>query len=116
MKLRLQDLKNAPLLPSSAVFSQGGKPYIYLVKGGVAHLVPVEVPFDDGVLAKVSVLERGGKGHGLRGRDLRKDELVVLSNQGELSDRHPVTVNLVGWDVDRENNKVKVTRETGKAQ
>jgi multidrug efflux pump subunit AcrA (membrane-fusion protein) len=94
MKLALRKFQNANLIPSQAVFSKGGKPYIFLVKDGVAHLTPVEVQVDDGVLAKVVVT---GGPRGERRRELTGDEQVVLNNQGELSDGQAVKPDLVNW-------------------
>ncbi len=97
MKLDLRNFKQARLLPSSAVFSKGGKPYIFVVQKGVAHLVPVEVQVDDGILAKVTLLLPGPKGQGQRRGELRGDEQVVLSNQAELSDGQQVNASQVSW-------------------
>jgi multidrug efflux pump subunit AcrA (membrane-fusion protein) len=95
MKLALRNFKNAYLVPSQAVFSKGGKTYLFLVKGETVHQVPVEVQVDDGVLAKVLVIEATGKGG--RRRDLTPADRIVQSNQGELSDGQAVKPNLVKW-------------------
>jgi multidrug resistance efflux pump len=87
--------QSAYLLPSSAVFSQGGKPYIYEVKNGVAHLQPVEVQVDDGRLAKVAVIVQVGKEEVKK--DLTGEEIIVASNQGELSDGQAVRATMVDW-------------------
>jgi multidrug efflux pump subunit AcrA (membrane-fusion protein) len=85
----------AYLVPSSAVFSQGGKPYIYEVKDGIAHLVPVEIQVDDGKLAKVSRIVRVGEEE--IKQDLTGDEEIVFSNQGELSEGQAVRTTRVEW-------------------
>jgi multidrug resistance efflux pump len=95
MKLVLRNFKQARLLPSSAVFSKGGKPHIFIVRDRVAHLVPVEVAVDDGILAKVTLLEKGQR------RELRGDEQVVQSRQTELSEGQRVSPSLVKWGADR---------------
>jgi multidrug efflux pump subunit AcrA (membrane-fusion protein) len=95
MQLVLRNFKNASLIPSSTVFSKGGKPYIYLVKDDVARLTPVEVQVDDGVLAKVQVIQ--GTGKTARRRELNANDRIVQSNQGELSDGQAVQPNLVSW-------------------
>jgi multidrug resistance efflux pump len=82
--LRERELRDAYLVPSSVVFSQGGKPYIYEVVEGKAHLVPVDVPVDDGKLAKVVKIVRVG-GEEVKQELTDKDE-IVASNQGELTD------------------------------
>src|SRR5439155_6180065 len=58
MRVQLQKFANAFLLPSSAVFTRGGKSYILEVKDGVTQLVPVRVQVNDGRLAKVAVVAR----------------------------------------------------------
>ncbi len=95
MKLVLHNFKQARLLPSSAVFTRGGKPYIFLVRDGVAHLVPVEVQVDDGILAKVTLLDNQKR------RELHADELVVQSRQAELSNGQHVNPSVVSWDSGR---------------
>ena len=83
------------LLPSSAVFSKGGKPYIYEVKEGAAHLVPVEVQMNNGKVAKVSRIVRV-EGEEIR-QNLTGEEEIVLSNQGELSEGQAVKPAPVQW-------------------
>jgi hypothetical protein len=95
MKLVLQNFKQSCLLPSNAVFSKGGKRYVFVVRGGVVRLTPVEVQVNDGVLAKVNLIEKGPAGT-LR-RPLHSDDLVVQSNQAELSDGQRVDANEVKW-------------------
>jgi multidrug resistance efflux pump len=86
--LRERELRNAYLVPSSVVFSQGGKPYIYEVVAGKANLVPVDVPVDDGKLAKVVKIVHVGNEE-VKQELTDKDE-VIASNQGELTDGQPV--------------------------
>jgi multidrug resistance efflux pump len=95
MKLVLKKFEGAYLIPSQAVFSTGGKSYLYLVRDNVAKRVPVEVQVDDGVLAKVVITERVGRVE--ERRELTGKERVVLSNQGELSNGQRVTANEVRW-------------------
>jgi multidrug efflux pump subunit AcrA (membrane-fusion protein) len=94
MKLVLRNFRNAHLIPSQAVFSKGGKSYIYLVKDDTAHLTTVDVQVDDGVLAKVVVLEGNRRD---RRRELTPEDRIVLSNQGELSDAQTVKPSKVAW-------------------
>jgi multidrug efflux pump subunit AcrA (membrane-fusion protein) len=91
MRLVLRKFQDAFLVPSSAVFTQGGKPYIYQVKDGKAHLVPVERQLDDGKLAKVAVIVRVGDEEVKQ--NLTGAEEIVATNQGELSDGQPVKTN-----------------------
>jgi multidrug resistance efflux pump len=95
MNLVLKKFGGAYLIPSQAVFSRGGKSYLYLVRDGVATRVPVDVQVDDGVLAKVVIIDRSGKIE--QRRELTGTEQIVLSNQGELSDGQHVTANRVKW-------------------
>jgi multidrug efflux pump subunit AcrA (membrane-fusion protein) len=95
MRLVLQRFQNVHLIPSGAVFSQGGKSYVYLVKDGVARLCPVEVQVDDGHLAKVLLIETVD--HEEVKRDPTGDDVLVLSNQGELSDGQAVRPTPTDW-------------------
>jgi multidrug resistance efflux pump len=83
MRLVLTRFKGIRLIPSTAVVNQGGRAYIFLVQEGRAVRVPVEVQADDGRVAKITLL-RQLDGHEVR-RELTGDELIVASNQGELS-------------------------------
>ena len=97
MKLVLNEFKNAYLLPSSAVFSRGGVRYIFLVKDNKVALTRVEVQVEQveggqtpgrGIESKVLVIE-DRDGHEVR-RELRKDDVIVTSNQAELHDGQEV--------------------------
>lgn len=91
MTLVLRKFDNAFLLPSAAIVSQGGRPYVYVVRDGKAHLQPVEVQVDDGKLVKVELL--GDRGEVLG--DLSGKEEVIVTNQGELSEDQPVKAALL---------------------
>jgi multidrug resistance efflux pump len=95
MRLVLERIQNAHLIPSGAVFSQGGKPYVYLVQDNVAHLTPVELQVDDGRLAKVVLTETVN--HEEIKRDPTDQDVIVLSNQGELSDGQVVRTTPADW-------------------
>jgi multidrug efflux pump subunit AcrA (membrane-fusion protein) len=95
MRLTLQKFNNARLIPSTALVSQGGRYFLYLVKDGTAVRTPVDVQVDDGRLAKVVLVEVVG-GHEVR-RDLTGEETVVVSNQGELSDGQAVKATPSDW-------------------
>jgi multidrug efflux pump subunit AcrA (membrane-fusion protein) len=88
VRLILRKFKNAYLLPSEAIFSEGGKPYIYEVKAGKAHLVPVDVQVDNGKTAKVAMIVKMGELE--TKRELTGAEEIVLTNQGELTDGQDV--------------------------
>jgi membrane fusion protein (multidrug efflux system) len=93
MRLVLHNFKNVHLIPSQAIFSKGGKSYVYIVRQGTAHLTPVDVQVDDGILAKVTVTI-GARG---QRRELTGEEQIVLNNQGELTDGQAVEANQVKW-------------------
>jgi hypothetical protein len=100
MRVQLQKFANAYLLPSSAVFTRGGKPYIMVLKDGVTHLVPIRVQVNDGRLAKVAVVgrvpnARGGDAEVLR--ELTGDEEVVASRQVELDEGQTVRAAPEEW-------------------
>jgi multidrug efflux pump subunit AcrA (membrane-fusion protein) len=88
MRLILRSFKTAYLLPSSAVFSQGGTSYVFLVKDGRAVKMPVEIQADNGKTVKLVLLETVG-GAEVR-RELTGEEEVVACNQGELSNGQAV--------------------------
>jgi multidrug resistance efflux pump len=94
MTLVLRRFANTYLLPSEAVFTEGGSSYLFLVRDGIAHQVPVDVEVDDGVKAKV-VLNDPASESGRR--ELTGDDQIVLSKQGELSDGQAVKAALVPW-------------------
>jgi multidrug resistance efflux pump len=95
MTLVLQKFKHAHLIPSSAIFSQGGKPYIFVIRDGVAHLTPVNVRVDDGKLAYADIIEVAGRED--RNVRLTGDEEIVFCNQGELRDGQRVKTTALDW-------------------
>jgi len=99
MRLRLP-CENAYLVPSSAVFSRGGQPYIAEVTNGIANLVRVEVQADDGNVAQVVKVARkaGAKSATERVRKpLTGQEEIVVSGQGEIADGQAVKATPVEW-------------------
>jgi multidrug resistance efflux pump len=94
MKLILRNFHGAYLIPSQAVFTKGGKSYIFVVKDDKAHLVSVDIQVDDGILAKIVVVE--GNRRQSR-RELTAEERIILCNQGELSDGQTINASLVSW-------------------
>jgi multidrug resistance efflux pump len=96
MRLVLQNFGQAHLIPSGAVFSQGGQSYVYLVdQDNIARQYPVEVQVDDGRLAKVLLVETVN--HEEVKRDLTDEDTLVFTNQGELSDGQAVRPTLTDW-------------------
>jgi multidrug resistance efflux pump len=95
MRLVINSYEDAFLLPHSAVVSEGGTSYVYLVENGVVVKTPVDVQADNGeeVLVALIQKERGMVVH----RPLKGDEEVVNSNQGELSNGQAVKTTRVVW-------------------
>lgn len=95
VRLNLDSFAEAYLLPSSAVFSRGGQPYILVVRDGVTKLVPVQVQVNDGRLAKVAVVQR------VEGREvlseLKGTEDVVASRQLEVGEGQAVRATPQEW-------------------
>ncbi|HJZ92797.1 MAG TPA: efflux RND transporter periplasmic adaptor subunit [Gemmataceae bacterium] len=85
MKVYLDRVSAAYLLPASAVYASGGLNYILLVQNGRTRQVPVRVQVNDGRMAKVALLPRPGE-MGAGFRDLTGAEEVVLSRQLEVGD------------------------------
>jgi multidrug efflux pump subunit AcrA (membrane-fusion protein) len=93
MRVYLDRVSSAYLLPSSAVFSQGGKTYIMLVRDEVTRQVPVRVQVNDGRMAKVALLAANSAGvHELTG-----NEEVVVSRQLEVGDGAKVRTVAGDW-------------------
>jgi multidrug resistance efflux pump len=100
MRLNLQAFHDTYLIPSSAVFTRGGKPYILEVVDGVTHLLPVRVQITDGKLSKVLVIvheEMPAQGQAEELRELTGDQVIVLNRQAEIGEEQPVKVTLEKW-------------------
>jgi multidrug resistance efflux pump len=95
MRLVLRKFEKAWLLPRTAVVSQGGTSYVFVVKNGLALKVPVEIQADNGEEIKVALIETS-LGQDVR-RDLTGDEEIIVSNQGELSNGQSVKTTRVAW-------------------
>ena len=96
MKVYLDRVSAAYLLPSSAVYSQGGKTYILVVQDGMTQQIPVRVQVNDGRMAKVALLATTGEG-GTAVRELTGNEEVVVSRQMEVGDRAKVRTVVGDW-------------------
>lgn len=90
MKVFLDRVATAHLLPASAAYVRGGKTYVLLVRDGVTVEVPVRVQVNDGRMVKVGLL--GGPVAGLTGA-----EEVVVSRQLEVGDGARVKTSLGDW-------------------
>ena len=91
MKLELENLGDAALVPSGAIFSKGGKPHVFLVEKNKAILYPATILLDDGNSAVVQIPFRGTK-PGIT-RHLKPEDSVVLNRQTELEDGMTVTTS-----------------------
>jgi multidrug efflux pump subunit AcrA (membrane-fusion protein) len=95
MRVHLDRVAAAYLIPSSAVFSQGGKTYVLAVQDGITRQLPVRVQVNDGRMAKVAILPRPGEG-GVA-HDLNGNEEIVVSRQLEVGDGARVRTVLADW-------------------
>ena len=101
MRLSLQEFKGACVVPSGAVFSKGGKPYILEVRNGKSHMVPVRIRLRDGRWTKVAVvLQEADPQKGLPEvlGDLTGNEVVIVSRQVEIGDDADVIVTMIKAD------------------
>jgi multidrug resistance efflux pump len=99
MTLILKSFADSYLVPSVAVFHEGGREYVYVVQEKVdengklqkiAHKVPVRVQLDDGNMAKLVLV---GKDEQILGELTGKEE-VVVSNQEELSEGQTLATDM----------------------
>jgi len=58
MTLLLRQFTEGYVLPSTAVYSRGGRTYVLVVEGGVTRQLPVQVQVNDGRVAKVAFVTR----------------------------------------------------------
>lgn len=91
MTLRFGRFGNEYVLPSTAVYSRGGKPYLLLVEDGKTRQVPVRVQVNDGRVVKLAILDRD------RSAELTGQELVVVSRQLEVGDSQAVRGAPTDW-------------------
>jgi hypothetical protein len=100
MRISLQKLGNSYLLPSSAVFSRGGKQFIMTVVDSATRLQPVRVQVNDGRIAKVLLIVRSANAH--TGdpemlQELTGQEEIVASRQTELASGQQVHTAPTEW-------------------
>ena len=100
MRLMLGHFENTHVVPSSAIYTRGGKPYILLVRDGVTKELPVAVQVNDGKIAKVSLLIRRLDASGSSRevmQELTGKEEIIPTRQLELGDGTPVKPTLTPW-------------------
>jgi multidrug resistance efflux pump len=99
-RVRLQEFDDVYLLPTSAIFTMGGKSYILELRDGRSHLVPVRVQVNDGRLAKVAIVVPAHPGkHGSHEmvKELTGQELIIASRQLEVGENQAVKATLEDW-------------------
>lgn len=97
MELHLGRASSTYVIPSSAVYSINGKPYILLVQNGISVQTPVRIEVDDGAIAKVD-LELGGHHGG--SRELTGKEVIIASRQIEIGNGRRVLPTATEWELD----------------
>jgi multidrug resistance efflux pump len=83
MKIQLQNLRKAGVVPSSAVVRKGGKPVVYVVVDRKVHLLQAKIEMDDGKEAVILVADEKTESHW---RYLNQGDKVVLTRQSELEE------------------------------
>jgi multidrug resistance efflux pump len=96
MYIKLNQFDNAYLVPSSAVFIRGGKPYVALADKGQTHMAQVAVQVNDGKLAKIALIKRDAAGRETL-VELTGREEIVASRQAELDEGQAIQANLQDW-------------------
>jgi multidrug resistance efflux pump len=100
MKLLLRHFAEGYVLPSTAVYTRGGKPYILTVEDGVTKQYPVKVQVNDGRVAKVALVtrrkDRSGVSHEVV-TELTGRELVLDGRQLEVGEGVSVQATPAEW-------------------
>jgi hypothetical protein len=100
VKLLLRRFHDGCVLPSTAVYSRSGKPYVLLVDHGVTKQVPVRVQLNDGRVAKVALVTARKDATGASVEvlaELTGDEAVVATRQLEVGDGTAVQAASATW-------------------
>lgn len=100
MKLFLRQFQGGYVLPSAAVYSRSGRPYVLLVEDGVTRQYPVQVQVNDQRMAKVMLVRQSKDANGIAHDDpveLTGKEEVVVARQMEVGDGQPVKPALSNW-------------------
>jgi multidrug resistance efflux pump len=93
MRVYLDNIAGAYLVPATAVFTRGGMPAVMLVENGRTRVAAVTVQVNDGRVAKLSLRAADGRGP----RELTGDEILVAARQAEVGDRERVTPVVEEW-------------------
>jgi len=99
-RVQLQEFDDVFLVPTSAVFSMGGKTYLLELHDGKTRLLPVRVQVNDGRLSKVVVVApltaaRANTREVVR--ELTGDEQIIASRQLEIGEGQAVRATAEDW-------------------
>ncbi len=100
LKLRLRNFAEGYVLPSTAVYTRGGKPYILAVEDGLTKQYPVKVQVNDGRVAKVALVSRRKAASGATREvltELTGKELVLDGRQLEIGEGVEVQATPAEW-------------------
>jgi multidrug resistance efflux pump len=99
MRLELSRPGNSSVIPSTAIYTRGGKPYLLVVRDGQSKQLSIRIHVNDGTLAKVSVIERQRDAGGSREvlRELSPQEEVLAARQLEVGPGARVRTVVEEW-------------------
>ncbi|VTS04971.1 efflux RND transporter periplasmic adaptor subunit [Tuwongella immobilis] len=95
MRLHLGPIDHGCTLPSTAIYNRSGKPYILLVQGKTLQEMPVKIQVNDGVLARVAMIDRSQGRETYR--ELTGSEEIVTARQLEFRTGQTVSPQLSDW-------------------
>ena len=81
MKIELQNLHNAGVVPSNAVIKKNGKPVVFVVIDKKVKILPAKIEMDDGKETVILVADEKTESHW---RYLNANDKVVVNRQSEL--------------------------------
>ena len=81
MKIELQNLHNAGVVPSNAVIKKNGKPVVFVVIDKKVKILPAKIEMDDGKETVILVADEKIESHW---RYLNANDKVVVNRQSEL--------------------------------
>jgi len=81
MKIELQNIRKAGVLPSSAVIRKSGKPVVFVVIDKKVKILPAKIEMDDGKETVILVADEKTESHW---RYLNSSDKVVVNRQSEL--------------------------------
>lgn len=87
MKIELQNLRKAGVIPSNAVIKKGGKPVVFVILDKKVRVLPVKIEMDDGKEVVILVADEKTESHW---RYLNVNDKVVVTRQSELEENMEV--------------------------